>query len=278
MRDELIDSIRAMARETGEGQPPSISLADVRLQAERHGVPPLEVEIAALEAGVVPARYLRNIGTLGIAGQLKLLRSCAGVLGLGGLGGYAALFLARFGTGRLIIADGDVFGEDNLNRQNLCSEADLGRPKAERAKELIAAVNSSLQVTAHHRFLGAGEVEEVFAGADVVVDALDNVSSRLALQEGCRSLGVPMVHGAIAGDSGQVMTIYPGDPGLESLYQVGEDRGVEMVEGNPPTTPALVAAIQAREAVKVICGGETLRHGFLLIDTASNLFQFIPLA
>ncbi len=277
MDAELIASIRASARESGGEDPPSISLADIRTLAGRWNVVPLEVEIAALEEGIVPARYLRNIGTVGIQGQLKLLRSCAAVCGLGGLGGYAAELLARFGIGRLILADGDVFEESNLNRQNLCAEADLGRPKAERALELVSAINSSVQVTAFRRFIAPEEVEQVFAGADVVIDALDNVPSRMALQEGCLRLGIPMVHGAIAGSSGQVMTIYPGDPGLKALYGSGEDRGVETLEGALPNTPALVASIQVQEAVKVISGGETLRHGFLLADTASNLYQFISL-
>jgi len=109
------------------------------------------------------------------------------------------------------------------------------------------------------------------------MDALDTVSSRLALERGCAQLGIPMVHGAIAGDSGQVMTIFPGDPGLRAIYTSGDDRGAETVVGNPPTTPALVAALQVNEAVKVLCGGEVLRNGFLLVDTATNLYQFIPL-
>jgi molybdopterin/thiamine biosynthesis adenylyltransferase len=86
-----------------------------------------------------------------------------------------------------------------------------------------------------------------------------------------------MVHGAIAGHAGQVMTVYPGDPGVSELYRGAGDRGIELLEGNPPPTPALVAALQAQETVKVLCGGETLRQGFLFLDTSTNVFQFIPL-
>lgn len=278
MHEELISAIKAAAGEPGEDGTPSVSLQSVRRLAAEHRIPPLEVEIACLESGVVPLRYRRNIGTVGLDGQLKLLRSCVGICGLGGLGGYTLESLARFGIGRLILADCDVFEESNLNRQRLCRESDLGRPKVERALETAAEVNSSVIAVGHHRFVQADNVTEIFQGADLIVDALDTVSCRLALQEGCGKLGIPMVHGAIAGTCGQVMTVFPGDPGLKAVYATEDDRGVETVVGNPPPTPALVASLQAQEAVKIVCGGELLRNGFLLVDTASNLYQFIPLA
>jgi molybdopterin-synthase adenylyltransferase len=277
MNENLAAAIIASAVKTKAADSPVITLGEVRRLASESVVSSLEVEMAALRSGVIPLRYERNIGTLGIEGQLKLLGSCVGVCGLGGLGGYIAALLARFGVGRLILVDGDEFEENNLNRQSLCNEADLGRPKAELAAERISAINSSLMTITHHRFLKTNDMVEVFGEAALIVDALDTVSSRLALEQGCAVLDIPMVHGAIAGSSGQVMTIFPGDPGLKAIYASGEDRGVEMVEGNPPTTPALVASIQAQEVVKIICGGELLRDGFLLIDTATNLYQFIPL-
>ena len=277
MSDDLFEAIKVASRSPGDGGAFLLSLVDTRRLASETGLRPLEVEMAALEGGVVPVRYTRNIGTIGIEGQLKLLRSCIGICGLGGLGGYVTEALARFGVGRLILVDGDTFEEDNLNRQLLSTESGLGRAKVDAAAERVAEVNSSLEVTAYHRFVGSTDIPEVFRGADLVIDALDNVSSRLALEEGCARLGIPLVHGAIAGNSGQVMTIFPGDPGLRTLYSDSEDRGVEMLEGNPPTTPALVASLQAQEAVKIVCGGELLRHGFLLLDTSTNLYQFIPL-
>ncbi len=278
MYEELHAAVRSLAKPGGGGAAPSIDLAATRHIASDIAVSPLEVEVAALVCGIVPTRYTRNIGTIGLEGQIKLLRSCIGVCGLGGLGGFIAVNLARFGVGRLILVDGDVFEEDNLNRQELCYESDLGRPKVAAAAERVSAINSALEVSSHHRFLGESDVLDVFSHADLVIDALDSVSSRLALEGGCARLGIPMVHGAIAGDSGQVMTIFPGDPGLRAIYTSGEERGAEALVGNPPTTPALVASLQVSEAVKIICGGgEPLRHGFLLVDTASNLYQFIPL-
>lgn len=275
MNDRLLQALKAAARTEGGMQ--VIGLRELRGLASEAGLPPREAEIASLRAGVVPSRYLRNIGTLGLEGQARLLESCVGVCGLGGLGGYVVECLARYGIGRLILADGETFVESNLNRQILCREEDLGRPKVEVARERVAAVNPSLEVTTHFRFLTADDVPETFGEAQVVVDALDTVSSRLDLEAGCRRLGIPMVHGAIAGNCGQVMTVYPGDPGLRAVYLKGEDHGTELVEGNPPTTPALVAALQAQEVVKVLCGGDTLRGELLFLDTYSNFIRFIPL-
>ena len=181
----LHDAIVAESAQ-GENNPFSvISLEKVRLLAGERGLAPLEVEVAALEAGVVPERYQRNIGTVGIEGQLKLLRSRVGVCGLGGLGGYVAEELARFGVGSLVLVDGDVFEENNLNRQLLCRESDLGMPKAEVAAERVRAVNSSLAVTAYRRFVRLEDILEVFSSVDVVVDALDNVTARIG-RASCR--------------------------------------------------------------------------------------------
>jgi molybdopterin/thiamine biosynthesis adenylyltransferase len=255
----------------------TIAIASIKDIAARTQLPPRQIERLALDSGVVPSRYQRNMGTVGKTGQIKLLDSCIGICGLGGLGGYITEMLARFGVGRLILVDGDVFAENNLNRQSLSSEADLGRPKTEVAAEKIVAINSSIEVSLYQTFLQSGDAARVFSGADLVIDALDTVSCRLDLEAACRELGIPLVHGAIAGNCGQVMTIFPGDPGLRCIYVEGGDKGTEIIEGNPPTTPALVAALEVQEAVKILCGGELLRHGFLLLDTSCNLYQFIPL-
>jgi molybdopterin/thiamine biosynthesis adenylyltransferase len=269
-------AIRKGARDSGRGHP-AIDGACLEEISRANGVSLREVEIAALEEGVVPARYLLNVDSLGIEGQVRLLRSCVGVCGLGGLGGFAVELLARLGVGRLILVDGDAFVEHNLNRQLLCTHDSLGTPKAEAAARRVRAVNPSVEVEVHRRFFSQGE-GRLFQGADLVVDALDNIPSRLALQEHCAVLGIPMVHGAIAGYTGQVMTVYPGDPGLFALYPTGIERGVEQETGNPPFTPALVASLQVAEVVKVLCGtGRPTRGGFLLVDLQENRFDFVPL-
>ncbi len=248
-----------------------------RLAAET-GTPLNLLEQRCLEAEIMPSRYLRNLGTLGFEGQLKILRSRAAVLGLGGLGGLIAELLARMGVGRLILADGDLFSEDNLNRQVLSSEPNLHKCKAEVAVERVREINAGVDALGVAERLAAPGMAKLLAGADVGIDALDSIASRYDLQAACAEVGVPMVHGAIAGYIGQVMTIFPGDAGLDVLYGEARGQGLESTTGNPAATPALVAALEVAEAIKILTGtGEPLRHGFLFLDTYHNVFEFISI-
>ena len=275
---------QALAEQIGplaelQGDVRVIRLRQVRDLAAINGCSAREVELAALDAGVVPWRYVRNVGTIGLDGQAKLLRATAAVVGLGGLGGYVTEALARMGVGRLILIDGDVFEEHNLNRQLLSGEAGLGTSKAEAAAMRVAAINGALEVTAHTAMLTRENLPRLLAGADVVVDALDRLPMRVILQEGAQALGVPMVHGSIAGFLGQVMTIFPGDPGLRGLYGEPDqlpEQGLEVQLGTPAATPMAVAAWEAQEVVKLLTGrGEPLRHRLLLMDMGTGTVDFL---
>ena len=250
-----------------------ISLPAVQEAAREAGLSVREVEIAALEAHILPARYQRNLGTVGWEGQLALLRASVGIVGAGGLGGWIIEGLARMGVGRLIVIDGDVFEESNLNRQALATQRNLGQSKAEAARQRVAEVNSAVEVVAHHLRVDEGQMAQLLQGADVLVDALDALPTRLALQRAARALARPLVHGAIAGFVGQVMTILPGDPGLTGIYGEGQvpERGIEVQWGNPAATPMMVAAWQVQEVVKLLTGrGEPLRRRMLFMDSESG--------
>ncbi len=216
------------------------------------------VEQVALEAGVIPERYQRSVGTVGVEGQIRLLKAKVGIVGAGGLGGFALELLARMGVGKLVIVDDDTFSDSNLNRQLLAEEDNLGESKAETAVKRIAAVNSSVEVTAHHARGDLGSMPLFFSGCDLVLDCLDNLPSRFELEEVCAQLGVVMIHGAIAGFLGQLAVIRPGRPLLKSIYgsvaESGVKKGVEIHLGNPAATPAMLAAWQASEAVKFLAG------------------------
>ena len=259
-----------------------IHLRQVHEVAAAFGCPIRDVQLAALEANVVPWRYVRNLGTVGLEGQIKLLRSTVAIVGLGGLGGYVAEALARMGVGRLILIDGDVFEEHNLNRQILSTEAGLGTRKAEVAQQRVAEINSAVEVTGHATRLTPENLPRLLEGADLVVDGLDRLPTRLILQEGAQALGIPMVHGSIAGYLGQVMTIFPGDPGLRSLYgEPGDlpDQGLEAQLGTPAATPMAVAAWEAQEAVKILLGrGEPLRNRLLVMDMESGTIDVLQLS
>jgi molybdopterin/thiamine biosynthesis adenylyltransferase len=249
------------------------------LRAER-GLSRREAEIAVLENGIMPRRYLRNTGTVGVEGQLALLRSSAAVIGLGGLGGYICEGLARVGVGRLVVADGDVFCDHNLNRQLLSSEGNLGEPKSSVASKRVSQINRAIEVVCHPYRATRGNLPKLLSDVDVVVDALDRLPSRLVLQEAAAQAGVPMVHGAIAGWMGQVMTILPGDAGLRALYGDGPvpEQGAEVGLGTPPASPMMVAAWQVHEAIKVILGvGELLRSRMLLLDALVGEIRVIEL-
>jgi len=256
-----------------------VTLAAVQRIAQQTGASRREVEIAALREHILPARYERSLGTVGWEGQIKLLESTVAVVGAGGLGGWVIEGLARMGVGRLIVIDGDVFVENNLNRQALCTEGALGRPKAEVATERVAAVNAAVEVTVYVRLATAENMAHLLQGAQVVVDALDSLPTRLMLQDTCRALGVPLVHGAIAGYLGQVTTIFPGDAGLRALYgDVVPEHGIERQLGNPAGTPLMVAAWQVQETIKLLLGsGEPLRGRLLLLDAEAGTAEIVKL-
>jgi molybdopterin/thiamine biosynthesis adenylyltransferase len=258
-----------------------VSLADVQRIGVEHTLTRREVEAALLEMGLLPRRYLRNWGTLGLEGQRALSRSCVAVIGLGGLGGYAVECLARMGVGRLVLVDGDVFLDHNLNRQVLSAEGNLGRAKANVAAERVGEVNPAVDVVAVAEYASSESLADILEGTDVVIDALDRLPMRLVLQEAAEKAGVPMVHGAIAGLMGQVMTILPGDGGLHLLYGEGQlpERGAEAELGTPAPTPMLVAALQMQETVKLLTGqGELLRGRVLFIDGLAGEFRVLRLA
>ncbi len=211
----------------------------------------------ALKIGVYPYRYIRNRDILSAAEQLRLAEARVAVVGAGGLGGQVIVLLARLGVGTLVVVDCDQFDETNLNRQALCVGETLGEPKTRAAVEAVAAINPGVHVTPHQVRLTADVIDGILAGSDVVVDGLDNVPDRLLLQEAAGRLGIPMVHGALAGFEGRIMTVLPGDAGVKQLY--GETKAVL---GVPAVTAALIGTFQAMEVLKIL-----LRRGSLFRNT-----------
>ena len=275
-------SLQARIRELAETEDgiEAIALDRVRALAGEFDISPREVELTALEARVLPRRYLRSLGTVGWEGQTRLLRSAVAVVGLGGLGGGVVEGLARMGVGRLVMVDGDVFLDHNLNRQVLCSEADLGLLKAQAARARVAQINAAVEVVVHPENATRENLPRLLDGAEVVVDALDRLPSRLLLQEAAQKMDIPMVHGAIAGCFGQVMTIFPGDGGLRALYGGGSvpQQGIEVQLGCPAATPMMVAAWQVQEVIKILLGqGQPLRHKMLFMDAEAGTVEFLEI-
>ena len=259
-----------------------IDMQRVRFIATRKKIALRDVEISCLENDIIPLRYLRNIGTIGLAGQLKLLRSTVAVCGAGGLGGTIIELLARQGVGNLVIIDKGRFVESNLNRQIMALESNLRRSKVKAAAARVEKINSATAVTAINKTINSRNVEKIIKNAGVVLDGLDNLTDRQVVAGACNKMNIPFVHGAIAGFSGQLMTIFPGDKGLGAICGSSTDEngcGVETLIGNPAATAAIIAAWEVQEAVKIITGiGEPIRNRLLFLDFAGGFFDEIPLA
>ena len=244
---------------------------------ERFSLSHAEVEHSALALGLLPARYQRNGNAITLPEQLKLFRSTVAVVGCGGLGGYVIEQLARLGVGTIIAIDPDVFEEHNLNRQLLSTPGTVGQSKVEAAAQRVREINPAVTLLAHHIAYSLENGSQLLRSASVVVDALDSIPVRLALSKTCAQLGVPLIHGAIAGWYGQVTTQFPGDETIEALYSRWvEGRGVEKHLGNPAFTPAVVASIETAEVCKVLLGvGQTLKSRKISINLFDMSFEEI---
>ena len=245
----------------------TIALFDLREIADECGMGWREAEVEALRFGVCPVRYARNLGTVGIEGQIKLLESRAAVVGLGGLGGLTSELLARAGVGHLILIDGDDFAESNLNRQLLCTEQELGQGKAAAAMARISAVNDAVVVETIGQYIASDEDAETFlASADLAVDALDGNDARRIVSRFCRRARIPLVHGAIGGLWAQAAIFGPDDPNTKAPWDADEnlpDKGEEQDTGNPSFTAAFCASLQTAMAVQIITGVGSIRTGVL---------------
>ena len=259
----------------------SISVKQIKEIAGKFQLPSRKIEISALQNNIIPERYQRNLGVVSPSEQVKLLQSKVAIIGAGGLGGTVLELLTRMGIGQLMIADKDIIGDSNLNRQILSKETNLGQSKTEVAVKRVKEINSSIEITGHSVFINSDNVEKIIEDAEVVVDALDNLPVRFMLQKACRELNIPLVHGAIAGFNGQLTTIFPEDKGLELIYGTDRDlpeHGSEVELGAPTMIPAIIASLEAQEAVKILLKrGKLFRNRLLYIDIEEGTMEILKL-
>lgn len=262
-----------------EGGSAMISLADCIELSGEYGLPLKDIEICALQDQIIPARYERNIGTIGVEGQIRLLRSRVAVIGCGGLGGVVIEILARAGIGTLVIADGDVFSDSNLNRQLLSNTGDMGSSKVGVAVDRVRSINPAVEVRDFNVPLKEGTGPLILEDVDLAVDALDNNPSRKLLYSLCSGLSIPVVHGAIGGFIGQVGVFLPGRPTHLDLFGDGlTEKGAEAIAGVPSFAPYVVGSLEAAEAIKLLTGvGDVLKETLLLLDMSQNVTEFLPL-
>ncbi|MDI6797989.1 MAG: ThiF family adenylyltransferase [Desulfatibacillaceae bacterium] len=270
-------------------QPGVVSLKSLQEQVRQNRGDATGPMIRALEKGLWPEHLCANAGAISAQEQIALLKSCAAVVGLGGLGGHIATLLARAGVGSLVLCDPDSFEPSNLNRQAFCTQKSLGWKKAHIAAGFLESLGGLVNLKVLDQALTAKNALEILQPAHIVLDALDSPKPRLHAWQAAMKLNIPFVHGAVSGWSGQVATlahdgaatlfdIYPQlktaaaqQPGRDEAGQsrVPEDeksRGVahnfrdaQAPKPSPSVlapAPATIAAIQVTEAIRILIGNQ----------------------
>lgn len=221
--------------------------------------------------------FERNVPAVSQAEQLLLSRKKVLVIGCGGLGGYMIEYLTRLGIGDITAVDGDVFETSNLNRQLNSTPALIGSSKATAAAERVKTISPGTCITPVQAFFDETNAEELIQDQDLVIDALDNLSSRFLMEDVCEKQRVPFVHGAILGWSMQITTGLPGKRVLHKIYGTSQEQS--RIDASCKTslamTPAACAAIQATEALKLLTGHEPSLSGRLLIFNLKTMEQLM---
>ncbi|WIG96258.1 molybdopterin-synthase adenylyltransferase MoeB [Myxococcus sp. SDU36] len=229
-------------------------------------------------------RYRRHLSLpeVGEAGQAKLLQARVLLLGAGGLGSPAALYLAAAGVGTLGIVDSDVVDLSNLQRQVIHTRERQGQPKVASARAAIEALNPDVEVVGFEERLTSHNVLKILEGFDLVLDGGDNFPTRYLLNDACVMLGKPNVHGSIFRFEGQVTSFVPGQgPCYRCLYPAPPppELAPSCAEaGVLGVLPGLIGLLQATEALKLILGqGEPLVGRLLTFDALGTRFQELKL-
>ena len=228
-------------------------------------------------------RYARQIALadVGAEGQAKLGRARMLIVGLGGLGCPAALYLATSGVGRLVLNDFDRVDETNLPRQILYALEDVGALKVEAAKRRLIAMNPGVEVVALSERLDGAALEAAVGEVDVVLDGTDNFAARFAVNRACVARRVPLVSGAAVRVEGQI-AVFPNDgdgPCYGCLYN-DEDEWLGDCQGNGvlAPVPGVIGTLMAEEALKLALGWDSsLRNRLLLWDAKRGDWQRVAL-
>lgn len=229
-------------------------------------------------------RYSRHIilKEVGAKGQKKLLNAKVLIIGAGGLGAPAAMYLAAAGVGTIGIVDADEVDLSNLQRQIIHSTADIGKPKVKSAKETMNAMNPDVQVKTYHMFVDSTNIRELIREYDFVIDGTDNFPAKFLINDACVMEKKPFSHAGIIRFKGQLMTYVPGEgPCYRCVFK------------NPPPKDAVptckqagvigamggvIGSLQAMEAIKYIVGvGKLLTGNLLTYDAVNQEFRKIKL-
>jgi len=229
-------------------------------------------------------RYSRHIllDDVGVEGQEKLLAAKVLIIGAGGLGCPAALYLAAAGVGTIGIVDNDCVEVSNLQRQIAHFTKDINVPKVESAAEKMLAINPDITVKTYKDFLCADNINSIIEGYDFVIDGTDNFPTKFLVNDACVFMGIPFSHGGILRFNGQTMTVVPGEsacyrcsfrepPPPDAVPSCAQAGVLGAIAG-------MLGTIQAAEALKYITGvGDLLTNGLLTFDARTMTFRKIKL-
>ena len=222
-------------------------------------------------------RYQRHIALkeVGGKGQQKLLKGRVLIIGAGGLGAPAALYLAAAGVGTIGLADADAVELTNLQRQVIHFTPDIGKAKVDSAREKMAAVNPDVTVNTHQEWVRAANIMGIIGGYDFVIDGTDNFAAKFLINDACVLAGIPYSHAGILRFDGQTITVRPGEsacyrcifpaPPPKDAIPTCSQAGVLGV------LPGVLGVIQATEAIKFLLGKGELLTGRLLIYNALQM-------
>ena len=229
-------------------------------------------------------RYSRHIilKEIGVKGQKKLLNAKVLIIGAGGLGAPAAMYLAAAGVGTIGIVDADEVDLSNLQRQIIHATEDVGKPKVQSAKETMNKMNPDVTVNAYHEFVSADNILELIKDYDFIIDGTDNFPAKFLINDACVMAKKPFSHAGIIRFKGQLMTYVPGEgPCYRCVFE------------NPPPKDAVptckqagvigamggvIGSLQAMEAVKYITGvGQLLTGSILTFDATTMTFRKISI-
>lgn len=199
--------------------------------------------------------------------QEKFKSSRIAVIGCGGIGGQTIEMLARMGVGELVLVDEDSFDWTNLNRQTLATTEEIGLVKSEIAKQKIEKINPYVKVTSFNEHVDESNIDKILNDTDIVIDALDNIITRVIVSRKARDNMIPYIHGAIHGTLGQITVFLSNTKSYEEMFNLpseGKELNDEVIEdlmnltsGVPPAigpTPNLIGCLEAMEAYKIITG------------------------
>lgn len=225
-------------------------------------------------------RYSRQIALPEIraVGQERLAGKHVLLIGAGGLGSSAGLYLAAAGIGRLTILDGDVVDMSNLQRQIWFQETDIGRPKAQVAVLRLKALNSTIHIEGRDEPLTSTNASAYLSECDLVIDATDNFDAKFLIADICYAARRPSVHAGILAHYGQLLTVIPGETACyRCVFEAPPSLKNEPPRGPLGAVPGVMGSLEAMEAIKIVLGiGELFTNRVLSFHALTGVFRIVP--